>query len=89
MVIRISPDIETALDREARRRGTTAERLALDSLGKLFLHTPTEGSSKDACLFDFLSGHIGVVEGTGEPYSEKCGERFAEGIAVKHKQGRP
>jgi len=88
MVIRLTSDIETALAREAQRQGTTPERLALDSLGKLFLQPPSDTSSGEASLFDFLSGYIGTVEGTGEALSENCGQRFAEGLAAKHEQGR-
>jgi hypothetical protein len=88
MVIRLTSDIETALSREAKRRGTTPERLALDSLGKLFPATePAADSEKGASLYDFLSGYIGTVEGTGEALSEDCGRRFAEGLVAKHEQG--
>jgi hypothetical protein len=77
MVIRLTSDIETALNPEAQRQGTTPERLALDSSGKLFLQAPPDTSSGEATLFDFLSGYIGTVEGTGEALSENCGRRFA------------
>jgi hypothetical protein len=79
MVIRLTSDIETALAREAQRRGTTPEQLATDSLGKLFLQTPPAASAGEASLLDFLSGYIGTIEGPGESLSEDCGQRFAEG----------
>ena len=88
MVIRLTPDIEMALERQAKRQGTTPERLALDTLGSAFLQSsPSESSAEQATLFDFLSGYIGTVEGTGEAFSENCGRHFADGIAAKHKQG--
>ena len=79
MVICLTSEIETALNREAQRQGTTPEQLALESLGKLFLQSPTDASPGNASLFDFLSGYIGTVEGTEEALSENCGWRFAEG----------
>ncbi len=88
MVIRLTSDIEAAFAREAQRQGTTPERLALDSLGKLFLQTPSDTSSQESSLFDFLSGYIGTVEGTGEALSENCGQRFADGLVAKQEQGR-
>jgi hypothetical protein len=88
MVIRLTSDIETALAQEAQRQGTTPERLALDSLEKLFLPAPSDTSSGEGSLFDFLSGYIGTVEGTGEALSENCGQHFAEGLVVKQEQGR-
>jgi hypothetical protein len=33
-------------------------------------------------LLQALEGHIGVVEGTGEAFSQDCGKRFAEGLAA-------
>jgi hypothetical protein len=88
MVIRLTPDIETALEQQAKRQGTTPERLALEALGGMFLHpSSSESYTDEATLFDFLSGHVGTVEGTGEALSENCGRRFAEGMAAKHEQG--
>ena len=80
MVIRLTSDIEIALQQQAKRQGTTPERLALEALGSMFLQSaPSESSAGEATLFDFLSGYIGTVEGTGEALSENCGGRFAEG----------
>ena len=88
MVIRLTSDIETALAQAAQRQGTTPERLALDLLSSLVLPSATPDSSAgEASLFDFLSGYIGTVEGTGEALSENCGQRFAEGLVAKHEQG--
>ena len=88
MVIRLTPDIETALEQQAKQRGTTPERLALDALGSVFLHpSSSESPAEQATLFDFLSGYIGTVERTGEALSENCGERFSEGLVAKHERG--
>jgi hypothetical protein len=88
MVIRLTPDIETALEQQAKRRGTTPEQLALEALGSMFLPPPpSESSSEKATLFDLLSGYIGTVEGTGETLSENCGQRFSEELVAKHERG--
>jgi len=88
MVIRLTPDIETALAREAQRQGIAPEQLVLESLGKLFLPSiGTESARPEKTLLDFLSGYVGAVEGTGEALSENCGRRFCEGMVAKHEQG--
>ena len=88
MVIRLTPDIEDVLNQEARRQGVTPEQLALDSLGKLFLASESsEAAEGKECLYDFLAGHVGVVDGSTEAFSEDCGRRFADGLAAKHEQG--
>lgn len=83
-------DIEGPLIKEAQRQGVTPELLALDSLRQLFGPAPTseEPSGEEATLFDFLTGHIGTVEGTTEAFSDHCGQRFAEGLAEKQQRGR-
>jgi hypothetical protein len=74
MVIRLTPDIEDVLNREAQRQGVTPEQLALDSLGKLFLASESsEPAEEGKCLYDFLAGHVGVVDGSAEAFSEDCG----------------
>jgi hypothetical protein len=81
MVIRLTPEIENVLNQEAKRHGVTPEHLALDSLGKLFLEPEssevTEGGKS---LYDFLAGHVGVVDGSTEAFSEDCGHRFVDGL---------
>jgi hypothetical protein len=90
VIISLPSDIEGPLTAEAQRRGTTPELLALDSLRKLFASLPVLGEPPDdaTTLFDFLDGYIGTVEGSGEAFSENCGQRFAEGIAEKQQRGR-
>ena len=86
--ITLPPDIEAPLAEEARKRGTTPELLALDSLRKLFVPTPVAGKpTGGGTLFDFLSGYIGAVSGTTEAFSENCGQRFAEGMLDKQQRG--
>lgn len=87
--ITLPPDIEGPLAEEARRRGTTPEQLALESLRQLF--APTGASvppTAEETLFDFLSGYIGTVNGTAEALSENSGQHFAEGMVEKQQRGR-
>lgn len=84
--ITLPPDLEGKLADEARRRGTTPELLAVDSLRQLFALEPESPSG--ATLYDFLGKYVGCIEGSSEPLSENCGQRFADGLAEKQQQGR-
>lgn len=86
--VTLPPEVERPLVEEARKKGTTPELLAVDCLRKLFVlssesEQPLEGES----LFDFLADYVGAVNGTTEPFSENCGQRFAEGLVEKQRRG--
>ncbi len=88
--ITLPADLESRLADEARRRGTTPERLALDGLRRLFVPAPGDTpAGEGGTLADFLAGYVGTFSGTTEPLSEECGRRFAEGLAEKHRRGQP
>ncbi len=63
MIIELTPDIERRLAVQARKLGTTPERLALASLRERFGPTVTQDAPTEApgTLADFLQGHIGVL----------------------------
>jgi hypothetical protein len=87
--ITIPPDLEQRLTDEASRRGTTPELLALEGLRRLFpsaVVEPPTGAGET--LFDFLAGHIGVIDGPALAYSENCGALFTESLIEKQKQGK-
>ena len=88
--ITIPAEIEGPLVEEARRRGTTPG-LALDTLRLRFLLplAPTSEKPPESNLADFLAGYVGLVEGSTEPLSERCGERFAAGLAEDKMRERP
>ena len=87
--ITLPPEIEGPLAEEARKQGTTPELLAVDSLRKLFVPSPTVRKPEiNETLFDFLSGYVGTVSGTTEALSEHCGQRFARGLLEKQQRGR-
>ncbi len=84
MTINLPPDIASPLAEEALKLGTTAELLAVERLRKIFT-TTKDGPSEYGTLFDYLSDHIGAVDGTTEALSENCGQRFAKGMAEKQR----
>ena len=76
--ITLPPDLEQSLVEEADKRGTTPELLALDSLRESFVSAQKKGhEEKNESLFDFLSDHIGTVNGTTEALPEYRGKGFA------------
>lgn len=70
--ITLPAEIEAPLAEEARRRGTTPERLAVDTLRLRFAPSVASSSGKppEPNLADFLAGYVGLVEGSTEPLSE-------------------
>lgn len=95
MIITLPPDIERVLVEQARKRGTTPELLALDSLRERFVPSflrkgTTEG---EGTLADFLGTHIGVLHSSehlpgGARMSEDTGKKFAAGMVKKRQQRR-
>jgi hypothetical protein len=94
MTIRLTPELEKRLVEEAERRGTTPERLVLDSLRAAFV-APLEKSaaSDEKTLYDLLEDHIGVLDSSdhvpgGARMSEDTGEKFAAGMLEKRQRRR-
>jgi hypothetical protein len=95
MEITLTPDIERALAKQARRQDTTPKMLALDALRERFAssmetETPT---GKQKTLADFLAGHIGVLSSSehipgGARMSENCGKKFAAHLIKKRQKER-
>jgi hypothetical protein len=89
--IAIPAEIEGPLAEEARRRGTTPERLAVDTLRLRFappVASPSE-EPPESNRTDFLAGYVRLVEGSSEPLSERCGERFAQGLVEEKMRDGP
>ena len=81
ITITLPLEIEGQLLKEARQQGITPEPLALDYLRERFTsEKKQEPGNKGASLFDFLSDHVGVIDGTTEALSENCGQRFSDGL---------
>jgi hypothetical protein len=98
MKITVPPELERALTAQARKRGTTAELVALDSLRKWFVRVrvkrrPEERGNGRQTLADFLKGYVGVLRSSectpgGARMSEQPGRRFARALIEKRKKGR-
>ncbi len=92
MIIPLTPDIECALAEQARRLGTTPERLVIDSLREQFVTTMTPTHTEtDDTLADFLHEHIGVLHSGdyipgGARMSEDTGQRFVAELMEQHRQ---
>ena len=80
-------EIEQSLAEAAKRHGTTPERLALEGLRKLYGPEGAASTIDQSNLLEFLNGYVGTVAGSSEAFSERCGERFADGLAKDQKKG--
>jgi hypothetical protein len=90
MTITLPPEIEGPLAEQARLHGTTPEALAVESLRRLFNGAPASVSvppPEGESMYDHLKDYIGIVSGTGESFSENCGNRFTEGLLEKKRHG--
>jgi len=83
MTITIPPALAVPLTEEAQRRGTTPELLALEGVRRV-LPSPPASPTSSRSLLDFLSGYVGTVAGSSEPFSQDCGRKFADGLASGH-----
>lgn len=104
MTIVLSPEIEAALAAQAERRGLTPDQLANEILkdnlrdangaGQIAVNGSSieaeepEEELAEGTLADLLAGRIGVVKGSGEAFSQNCGERFTEYVVKKHREGK-
>ena len=81
LTLELSPDLGSSLVAEAERRGTTPELLILEGVRRVLPPAAPEGRT----LLDFLDGYVGTVAGTGEAFSQDCGQRFADDLAAGRK----
>ena len=94
MSIQLTPELESALAEEARRRGTTPDLLAQAYLWER-LDSPDNGVDEgEGTLADFLEGYAGVLSfedepGRGSRLSEDTGRRFGELLSRRQANGRP
>ncbi len=60
--ITLPPEVVGPLAKEAGKRGTTPELLAIDCLRSFFIPKSKAGKpNEDETLFDFLSGYTGTI----------------------------
>ena len=94
LTLTLPSDLDDALTEQARKRRTTPELLAVDSLRERFV-APAAGaeSAESETLAEFLKGHIGVLHSSehvpgGARMSEDCGRKLAAGLLEQHRQRR-
>jgi hypothetical protein len=88
--ITLPPEVERLVVLEARRQGSTPELVAINALRRLFVpHSQSVQGPSPRTLADLLSSDIRIVDGSAEPFSENCGEWFAEGLQEKQGRGKP
>ena len=87
--ITLPPEIEAPLADAARKQGMTPELLALETLRQQFPPAKPEPAPKEGeTLYDYLKDYIGAVSGSGEAFSQNCGERFTDYLMEKQKAGK-
>ncbi len=86
ITLTIPADLEGVLAQAARHYGVAVEWLALDALRERFA-PDTRPAPGNATLFAWLGDGIGAVAGSNEAWSERCGERFAEGLSAERRSG--
>jgi hypothetical protein len=94
LTITLPPELEEVVTREARKRGTTPDRLVIEVLRNAFLPAEAANESElQGTLADYLSDYIGSVnsrENGGEVsnLSEDTGKKFTQLMVEKHRQGK-
>ena len=83
--INLPPEIDGPLADEARRRGTTPELLAIESLRRLFACSPPPDETDT--LLDYLGDYVASVEGSSEIPARESGKIFEEAMVDKHRRG--
>ena len=92
MTITLPPDLVEVLTKEAARRGTTPEQLALDSLRDRFVPpAPPAPMPEGETMADFFEGYVGTVNSSefipgGAQLSVNSSEKFAALLAAKHRR---
>lgn len=93
VTITLTPELERIVTERAKQQGTTPELLALDKLSEQFLPVLSSEPSQEGNLADYLGEFIGCLDSGdlvsgGARMSENIGEKFAEGMAQKRREGR-
>jgi hypothetical protein len=75
----IPTELEAKMAEAAKREGTTLERLAVESLQRIYAAPTESGASPNGgTLADFLQGYVGTVSGSKEAWSVQTGERLTD-----------
>ncbi len=86
LMLELEPEVETRLRRKAERAGQSLPEYLI-----AVAEAEPEEAGDDASegsAYDLFKGLIGHFRSGGEGrWSENCGEKFAEGMAEKRRQG--
>lgn len=86
LMLELEPEVETRLRRKAERAGQSLPEYLI-----AVAEAEPEEAGDDASegsAYDLFKGSIGHFRSGGEGrWSENCGEKFAEGMAEKRRQG--
>jgi hypothetical protein len=93
VTITLPPELERVVTVQAQQQGTTPELLTLDKLREVLLPAITPPPVTEGTLADYLGEFIGCLDSGelipgGARMSENIGERFAEGMLQKRREGR-
>ena len=87
LTLELEPEVETRLRKKAERAGQSLPEYLIAVADAELEETGEDASEGSA--YDLFEGLIGQVSSGGEGrWSENCGEKFAEGMAEKCRQGR-
>lgn len=85
--IELPTDLAQQLEAEAKRRGTTVDALAVNTLRVQF-PPPIEDTSGAGSLADFIRDFVDVVDGSSEPLAENASQVFGDDLMEKHRRGK-
>ena len=86
LVLELTPDVESALRKQAEQQGTTPEILAVQTLHERFTAPPPGLGEQSA--YEALKPLIGVLHSGKSDLSQNTGERFTKIVAEKFPNNR-
>lgn len=90
MLIDFTPEQERALDRAARRQGTTAELLVKNAVEPLLALEEQREIPEGGSLADQLAYYIGAIDSGGyTPAAERTGTAYGKLLLKRHREGYP
>jgi hypothetical protein len=82
----IKPETERRLRRKAEQEGQDFPQY-LEALLDENAEAADETEEAEGSAYDLFAGRIGRIQGSGEAFSQNCGERFTQYVVEKHKAG--
>ena len=88
-MIDFTPEQERALDRAARRQGTTAELLVKSAIEPLLASEAQHENPEGGSLADQLAYYIGAIDSGEHAPSGRAGTTFGKLLLKRHRDGYP